>query len=190
MLAFPSAPSGAGVSASLGQGTPLIDFPGAKGALPTGLELFGNGAVSLTPSAIAAACADPAECPPELDPCMAPVQVNLTRPPSGKPRRSGVGLNSPHGPTKAKEQRTSRFPPLRSHEVAAERPGFANRGVLSRSPTFLTGVRSSVVTASYGPLDESARLSAVAQRKIIKLKDKGSFELTFSRHVGECWSMD
>ena len=79
---------------------------------------------------------------------------------------------------------------MHSHEVVDERLGFTNRDVLSRSPTFLTGVRSFVVTACYEPLDKSARLSAVARRKTTKLKDKGSLELTSSHHVGECWYMD
>ena len=41
----------------------------------------------------------------------------------------------------------------------------------------------------YEPLDESLRLSAVTRCKIMKLKDKGGFELAASRHVGECWNM-
>ena len=183
---------GGGVSASLRQGTIPIYFAEAAGALPKDLELFGTSAVSFS---VATVCADPAEWPPELEPYMAPVQVDLvsgadpppTSPPSGKTPRRGGETRSPRGPTKAKERRTSRFPPLRSHEVVAERLGFSNRDVLSRFPVILTGVRSFVVPACYKPLDESARLSAVNRRKIMKLKDKGSLELAFSRHVGECW---
>ena len=86
---------GVRVSASLGQGTLLIDFAEATGALLTDLELFGAGAVSFLVAAIATVCADPVECPPELNPCMAPMQVTLvggidpssSSPPSGKPRR-------------------------------------------------------------------------------------------------------
>ena len=150
---------GGRVSDSLGQGTLLIDFAEATGALLTDLELFGTGAVRFLVAAIATVCADPVECPPELDPCVAPVKVILvtgadpppTSPPSGKTPRRGAGFHSPRGLAKAKERRTSRFPPLRSHEVVAERLGFTNREVLSRSTTFLTGVISFVLPACYEP---------------------------------------
>ena len=126
------------------------------------------------------------------------MQVNLVNgadpspasPPSGKPRRKGAGFNPPRGPGMTKERRSSRISPLRSHEVVAELLGFTNRDVLSPSPTFLTGVRSFVLPAFYEPLGESARLSAMTRREIMKHRDKGSFELASSRHADEFWYMD
>ena len=126
---------GGGVSASLGQGTLFIDFAEATGALPTGLALFGTGAVGFSFAAIAAVCADPAEWPPELDPSAAPVQMNFATgadPPAASPPSS----RSPRG-SRVKERRDSRFPTLRSHEVVVKRRGFTNRDVLSSSPTFM-----------------------------------------------------
>lgn len=167
---------GGGVSASLGQAALLIDFTEATGVLPTDLELSGTGPVSFPATAIATVCAGPVEWPPELGPFVAPVQVNLvsgadpptTSPPSGKTPRGGARSRSPRGPAKAKERHISRSPPLRSHEVVAERLGFTNRDVLSRSLAFLTGVGSFAVPACYEPLDETVCLFAVAQRKIMK----------------------
>ena len=138
-----------GVSASPGQGTPLIDFVAATGAFPTNFELFGTRAANFLVAAIANACADLIESPPEPDPRMAPVQVNLVKdagpspagPPSGQTPRGRAGTRSPRGPGKAKERRRSRFPTLRSHGVVAERLGFTNRDVLSRSSFFLKGIK-------------------------------------------------
>ena len=142
---------GGGVSASPGQGRPLIEFAEATGALPVDLAPFGTGAVSFSVAAIVKACSDPAEWPPELDPSAAPVQANLVTgadpstasPPSSRAPRGGTVI----------ERRDSSLPPLRSREVVAEFLGFTNRDVLSRPPTFLTGARSFVVPASYEPLD-------------------------------------
>ena len=149
-------------------------------------------------AAIATACAGHVEWTPELAQFMAPVQVNpvcgaaspSASPPSRKPQQGGAGFNSPRGPAKAKERRASRFPPLRSHDIFAERPAFPNRDVLSRSPDFLAGVHSTAVPVCYVPLDKSVRLSAATRRKTMELRDKGSIGFAFSRHVGECWYMD
>ena len=156
---------GGGVSASPGQGALLIDFAEATGALPTDLALFGTGAVSFSVADVASFCVAPVEWSPELYPSSAPVQLDLVTgavqsPPSGPLRKSS-----------AKERRESRPPPLRSHEVFAERLGFINREVPCRSPTSLTGVDSFVVPPSYEPLDESVRLSAVRRRAIMKLRE-------------------
>ena len=72
----------------------------------------------------------------------------------------------------------------------AGRLGITDRGVLSRSSTFLTGVASFVMPASNGPFDESVMLSVVRTRAITRLKDRGSFKLASVRHVGESWYMD
>ena len=55
---------GGGVSASPGQGTLLIDFAEATGALPTDLALFGNTAAGSFPVGdVASVCAAPVEWP-------------------------------------------------------------------------------------------------------------------------------
>ena len=74
--------------------------------------------------------------------------------------------------------------------LGTERLGFTNRDVLSRSPTFLTGVSRFVVPASYEPLDRSMHLSAVWRRMIMKLRAQDSFELASSRNAGESRHMD
>ena len=63
-------------SASLGQGTPFINFVEATDAPSTELELLGTRAVV---AAIADVGAEPIDWPPELDAYMAPVQVNLVK---------------------------------------------------------------------------------------------------------------
>ena len=103
---------------------------------------------------------------------MAPVQVIFVKgtgpssaaPLPGKTPRGGAGSRSPRGPGKTKERRPSRFPQQRSCGVVAERFGFANRDVNSRSPSFLKGIRSFVVPADYEPPGVSARLFAVTRR--------------------------
>ena len=60
----------------------------------------------------------------------------------------------------------SRFPLLQTYGVIAERFGFTNHDVLSRSPFFLKGVKGLVLPADYEPLNESARLSAATRRRI------------------------
>ena len=87
--------------------------------------------------------------------------LGVDHPASGLPKRQG--------PTKAR--RSSRFPALRSCEAVAERPGITDRGVLSRSWTFLSGVDSYPMPAFYGPLGHSVRLAAVRRRAIQMLKD-------------------
>ena len=61
-----------------------------------------------------------------------------------------------------------------SHAVVSERIGLTNRYVLSRSQSFLNGIKSSVVPANYEPLGASVRLYAVKRRKTMKLKDEDS----------------
>ena len=75
---------------------------------------------------------------------------------------------------------------LRDRAVVAERLGFTNPGVLSRSPSFLKGVGRITLSANYEPLDESTRLSAVARRKIAMRKDEDSHALSVKMDVGEC----
>ena len=106
-----------------------------------------------------------------------------------------LGANHPssdlpqqQGPTE--KRRSSRFPVLRSWDTVAERLGITDRGALSRSSNFLTGVASFVMPASYEPLGESVRLSAVQRRAIMRLTGQDSFELASARHVGESWYMD
>ena len=112
-------------------------------------------------------------------------------PSPGEERSPGdAGVQAPRGKGKAKGQRPCRFLVLRDRAVVAERLGFTNPGVLSRSPSFLKGVRRITLSANYEPLDESVRFSAVTRRKIMKLKDEDSHALSAQINAGECWCMD
>ena len=116
------------MSASLGQGTLLIDFAEATGALPTNLALFGTAAAKSFPVGdVASVCAAPVEWPITPHAGAVPGHVILVlgadHPTSDLPPRKGS----------AKERRGSRFPPLRSPEAAAERLGITDSGVLSQS---------------------------------------------------------
>ena len=77
-----------------------------------------------------------------------------------------------------------------SRKFIAERPGFANSDVLSRSPAFLKGAKHFIVSANCDLLDEPTRLSAVTRRKAMKLKHGDIHELSAKWNVGECWYMD
>ena len=59
-------------------------------------------------------------------------------PPANPPSRVGSAM----------ERRKSRFPLLRTPEAVAERFGISDRGVLCRSPSFLTGVSNFAVPPS------------------------------------------
>ena len=173
---------GGEVSASPGQGTLLIDFAEAMGALPTDHALFGTTAAgSFQIGDVASGCAAPVEWPTTPHAGATPGHVNLVsgtgHPTIGPPSREGS----------AKERRESRFPPLRTPAAVAGRLGIYDRGFLCRAWTFLTGVTTFVVPPSYEPLDESVRPSAVFA--IMGLKDQGSYELASLRLVGESWYM-
>ena len=75
---------------------------------------------------------------------------------------------------------------LCGHAVVAERRGFNNSEVLSRSPSFLTGVERLAVPANYGTLDRAMRLSAVHRRKIMELREEESHALSAKMDVGGC----
>ena len=64
---------GGGVTASLGQGTLLIDFAEAAGALPTDLALFGTEAENFPVADVASVCVAPIEWPSAPDTGLAPV---------------------------------------------------------------------------------------------------------------------
>ena len=131
----------------------------------------GNGctAQSFPVGDVAAVCAAPVVWSTPAG--AAPGHVNYVpgadHPASGLPKRQG--------PTK--ERRSSRFPALRSCEAVAGRLGITDRGVLSRSWTFLTCVGSYPMPASYEPLGESVRLAAVRRRAMQSPKDQNSFRL-------------
>ena len=173
------------MSASLGQGTLLITFADTVSALPTDHALFGTAANESFPIGDEApVCATPVVWSTLVG--AAPGHVNFAlgadHPASGLPKRQG--------PNKTNGRRSSRFPALRSCDAVAERLGITDRGVLSRSWTFLTGVARFDVPDSYEPLDESVRLAAVRRRAIQRPKDQGNFQLASARRVGVSWYMD
>ena len=141
---------GGGVSASPGQGTFIIDFAEATGALPTDLALFGTTMAESFPVCdVASVCAAPVEWPTTPYAGAAPGQVDLV---TGADHPSTSPLSRLGS---AKERRKSRSPPLRTPEAVAERLGITGHGVLCRSSAFLTGVSNYVVPPSYEPLGES-----------------------------------
>ena len=79
---------------------------------------------------------------------------------------------------------------LRNHAVVAERLGFTNSEVLSRSPSFLKGVGRLAVPANYELLDESVRPSAVTRRRSMKPKEEDIHTLSEMMDVSEFWYMD
>mmetsp|Transcript_51218 Transcript_51218/g.116430 ORF Transcript_51218/g.116430 Transcript_51218/m.116430 type:complete len:176 (+) Transcript_51218:178-705(+) len=112
---------GGGVSASLGQGTLLINFSEATGTLPLGLALFGTGAVNYSIADITPVCAAPIEWPSRSDPGPAPVQGNLVTGAghalsAGAPQE-GAAQERRKAPQEgtAKERRKSRFASLYSY---------------------------------------------------------------------------
>ena len=186
---------GGGVSASTGQGTPLIDFTEAMGALPFSLALFGTGAVDFSVADITSVCADPVNGPPSLTraprPCKAtsslalaahslPGRLRVARPKSDARRLRTARPNS--GASLTSHLSTATWP---SPSAWASPTATSSR--IPR-PSLLESIICCV--ASYGTLGESMRLSAVRRRPIMKLRDQGSFELASTRNVGESWYMD
>ena len=96
--------AGGGVSASLGQGTLLIDFSEATGALPTDLALFGTAAAGSFPVGdVASVCAAPVEWPTAPHTGAAPGHVNIalsapaTPPPTCRQRRACTRVGEGRG---------------------------------------------------------------------------------------------